>query len=577
MKKNKKLVIAIVIIIVLILIVGVALAFVMKKNNKDAFFESVSQLFDSENGFIDNRIENYNQKKTSNPFENTGKITFNVPTEGMDTKTADEINNTFNISFMGNIDAPNQKAEELVKINYDKDNNFPILYKKSGDIQAIKLSKITPKYLGLDFSKNINIIPFAELNGEKLNSFEITQSEKNKIKTEYLQIIKDNLEDKNFTKITTEESNGYVLEISNKQLQDLIVKLIERLKQDDEFLEKFSLTADSLDSVLDNINLNEGKTIITIYQKNQKVNRIILELDDFMKIDVKKLENDNELSYDISLTFGQENSNIIAKAVIGFTGLDSLETVNENYNIGIDFNGYSYTYNIENEVNFTDDIEIKDFADKEYVDINTLSQTNQVKLLQAIADRFNKINNELIQKVKADPEDFWYNLVPKYYAPKIDADEFDYSLDLDNDEDDDENTISNTTNTTENTTNTTSNTINTTNTATSSNTTNTTTNINETSDENLAKSFTETEKNVFNSKYEKYKGDEVEGSKVKQLIMNIIANNMADEERQIKVTGDVTLTGNEVPDSIETTKKYSVEFKKSKEGYVNEAVIKEVE
>lgn len=564
MKKNKKLVIAIVIIIVLILIVGVALAFVMKKNNKDAFFESVSQLFDSKNGFIDNRIENYNQKKASNPFENTGKITFNVPTEGMDTKTADEINNTFNISFMGNIDAPNQKAEELVKINYDKDNNFPILYKKSGDIQAIKLSKITPKYLGVDFSKNINIIPFAELNGEKLNSFEITQSEKNKIKTEYLQIIKDNLEDKNFTKVTTEESNGYVLEISNKQLQDIIVKLIERLKQDDEFLEKFSLTADSLDSVLDNINLNEGKTIITIYQKNQKVNRIILELDDFMKIDVKKLEQNDELSYDISITESQASLNIIAKAVIGFTGLDSLETVKESYNIGIDLNGESYTYNVENEVNFTD-VEIKDFADKEYADINKLSQANQAKLLQTIMDRFNKINNELMKKAKINPDNFWYNLVPQYYVPETDSNKYDSSLDIEekdneNEEDDETSQTSDTSDSTETTKKT----------ATDSNSTST----DNDSDENLAKSFSETEKNVFNSKYEKYKGDEVEGSKVKQLIMNIIANNMADEERQIKVTGDVTLTGNEVPDSIETTKKYSVEFKKSKEGYVNEAVIK---
>jgi hypothetical protein len=56
--------------------------------------------------------------------------------------------------------------------------------------------------------------------------------------------------------------------------------------------------------------------------------------------------------------------------------------------------------------------------------------------------------------------------------------------------------------------------------------------------------------------------------------MSIIANNMADEERQIKVTGDITLTGNEVPDSLETSKTYSVEFKKSNDGYVNEAVIK---
>lgn len=560
MKKNKKIVIAIIVVAVLILVVGIALAVVLKNNNKEEFFKYVAQIFDSENGFIDKRIENYNEKKASNTFENIGKMTFNVPTEGMDTKTANEINNTFNISFMGNFDNENQKAEELIKINYDNENNFPILYKKIGDVQAIKMSQIIKKYLGTDLSKNGKIIPNIDLND--LNSLELTESIKNKLKTDYLQIIKENLQDKNFTKVTTADSNGYVLEISNQDLQEILNKLVEKLKQDDEILDKFNLTYDSLDLIINNINLNEGKTIITLYQKDQKVNRIILELDNFIKIDIKKLEQGDELSYDISLTLSQANNNILAKAVVGFTGLDSLETVNENYNIGIDLNGYSYTYNIENEVNFTD-VEIKDFADKEYTDINKLSQANQTKLIQAIMDRFNKINNELMKKVKIDPENFWYNLVPKYYAPKIDADEFDYSLDLEdkddeNEEDDDE--TSQTSDTTDSTKKI----------ATDSNSTST----DNDSEENLAKSFSETEKNVFNSKYEKYKGDEVEGSKVKQLIMSIIANNMADEERQIKVTGDVTLTGNEVPDSLETSKTYSVEFKKSKEGYVNEAVIK---
>lgn len=563
MKKNKKIVIAIIVVAVLILVVGIALAVVLKNNNKEEFFKYVAQIFDSENGFIDKRIENYNEKKASNTFENIGKMTFNVPTEGMDTKTANEINNTFNISFMGNFDNENQKAEELIKINYDNENNFPILYKKVGNKQAIKMSSILKKYLGTDLSENGKIIPGVDFNINDLSSLELTESIKNKLKTDYLQIIKENLQDKNFTKVTTADSNGYVLEISNQDLQGILNKLVEKLKQDDEILDKFNLTSDSLDLIINNINLNEGKTIITLYQKDQKVNRIILELDNFIKIDIKKLEQGDELSYDISLTLSQANNNILAKAVIGFTGLDSLETVNENYNIGIDLNGYSYTYNIENEVNFTD-VEIKDFADKEYTDINKLSQANQAKLIQAIMDRFNKINNELMQKVKIDPENFWYNLVPKYYAPKRDADEFDYSLDLedkdDENEEDDEDEASQTGDTTDSTKKT----------ATDSNSTST----DNDSDENLAKSFSETEKNVFNSKYEKYKGDEVEGSKVKQLIMSIIANNMADEERQIKVTGDVTLTGNEVPDSLETSKTYSVEFKKSKDGYVNEAVIK---
>ncbi len=690
MKKNKKIVIAIIVVAVLILVVGIALAVVLKNNNKEEFFKYVAQIFDSENGFIDKRIENYNEKKASNTFENIGKMTFNVPTEGMDTKTANEINNTFNISFMGNFDNENQKAEELVKINYDNENNFPILYKKVGNIQAVKLSPIVKKYLAvkdldimgmlnmggssslstgssaatngssatkaadakkradlgagkdavaidtqtilLDLYSSGNTQPSAEDIADKFLSHqynsdyatittkkemtedsvgtinivsnedktyaiigtvsktgkidwkeefgtyntEETELAENVDKAEntdkvdlkkriadYLQSIKPMIDEKDITKVSSSDSSGFSLEISNEKLIQIIGIILDKMSYEDKLISDDALSYYKLS--FSNIIPEDGKVIVTIYQNDEKTNRICIEVSDHFKMDVKKLVQNDELSYDISLTLSQTNNNILAKAVVGFTGLDSLETVNENYNIGIDMNGYSYTYNIENEVNFTD-VEIKDFADKEFTDINKLSQANQAKLLQAIMDRFNKINNELMKKAKINPDNFWNNLIPKYYAPKRDADEFDYSLDLEDEDKDEENEEDD-----EDEASQTGDTIDSTKkTATDSNSTST----DNDSDENLAKSFSETEKNVFNSKYEKYKGDEVEGSKVKQLIMSIIANNMADEERQIKVTGDVTLTGNEVPESVETSKTYSVEFKKSKDGYVNEAVIK---
>lgn len=692
MKKNKKIVIAIIVVAVLILVVGIALAVVLKNNNKEEFFKYVAQIFDSENGFIDKRIENYNEKKASNTFENIGKLTFNVPTEGMDTKTANAINNTFNISFMGNFDNENQKVEELIKINYDNENNFPILYKKVGNKQAIKMSSILKKYLGMenfdpiksylqlysggvqlanqannakkmstmrsakdavhviqheiqinaydkvyvkeedkgldieqilkeelskaDFQANGVTITYTESDegigvikivldednsyysignidskgnlkwqdnygtgqstdedldddglDEKSADNDISASDTKQLIEKSIQSIKEVIDDNSITKVTTNDSEGFSINISSDKLKEIIGIVIENLKSEEKLLNKYNLNENMLDLIKNSLaqySTSNGNTTITVYQSNKKVNRIIIELDSTIKIDVKKLEQNDELSYDISITESQASLNIIAKAVIGFTGLDSLETVKENYNIGIDLNGESYTYNVENEVNFTE-VEIKDFADKEYADINKLSQANQAKLLQTIMDRFNKINNELMKKAKINPDNFWYNLVPQYSVPETDSNKYDSSLDIEekdneNEEDDETSQTSDTSDSTETTKKT----------ATDSNSTST----DNDSDENLAKSFSETEKNVFNSKYEKYKGDEVEGSKVKQLIMSIIANNMADEERQIKVTGDVTLTGNEVPESVETSKTYSVEFKKSNDGYVNEAVIK---
>ena len=78
------------------------------------------------------------------------------------------------------------------------------------------------------------------------------------------------------------------------------------------------------------------------------------------------------------------------------------------------------------------------------------------------------------------------------------------------------------------------------------------------------------------SKYGKaYEGDNVRGATVKSLIMNVIANNMVDDGRKIEVTGDIKLTGDEVPDSVETSKYYKVKCTMGSEGYINKVDITE--
>lgn len=566
MKKNKKIIIAIIVFAVLILAVGIALAVVLKNNNKEEFFKYASQIFDSENGFIDNKIEKYNQKKSSESFENTGKITVNVPTDDIDSKTANVINNSFNISFMGNVDEPNQKIEQLFKINYDKDNSFPILYKKVEDVQAVKLSKIMKKYLGMDFSED-NQLSSIGIDTNMLNSFEFTAEEKEKIKNEYLPILKNNVEEKNFSKVSTSDASGYVLEIQNDKLQEILVKILDKLKEDNQLLAKFNIKANWIDMLINNLKLNDGKTSITVYHKDKKLNRIIIELDN-IKLDIKKIELEDELSYDINVTSSNNNNDILAKVVIGFSGLNSLENVNETYSLGIDLNGNSYTYNIENSVNFTD-VEIKDFKENELVDLNKMSQENLAKNMQTIIERFNAINIELMEKASIKPENFWNNFVPKFNTSaniddEDDEDDEDEANELLTDKDDKEEEEETSEEDKEEKTESEENKENDSSKKTSES-------------DGLASAFSETEKKTFNSKYTAYEGDEVKGSNVKTLIMQIIANNMADEERQIKVTGDVKLTGNEVPESLDTSKTYAVTFKKSDDGYVNEAKIAENE
>ena len=70
--KRKILIIAIVVVILIAVAIGVVLALTktdFMKSNKDLFFKYASQMFDNENGFGDNRLEQYNEKQKNTVYE----------------------------------------------------------------------------------------------------------------------------------------------------------------------------------------------------------------------------------------------------------------------------------------------------------------------------------------------------------------------------------------------------------------------------------------------------------------------------------------------------------------------------
>lgn len=147
--KRKILIIAIVVVILIAVAIGVVLALTktdFMKSNKDLFFKYASQMFDNENGFGDNRLEQYNEKQKNTVYENYGKITANISSENIDEKTLKKIND-LNISFVGNIDNASNSAEELIKINYSDNVNFAFNVKKVDDSYGIKLNKVAKQYL----------------------------------------------------------------------------------------------------------------------------------------------------------------------------------------------------------------------------------------------------------------------------------------------------------------------------------------------------------------------------------------------------------------------------------------------
>ncbi len=122
-----------IILIVVILILGGVFAYLyfgtdLLKTNEQLFFKYLGQLVESENGFIDNKLTEYTNKKMTGKYEDNGKFSVNIDMTGMDEDMLTTVND-FNITYSGKIDNTARKNEQEISINYSDDVNFPVKYK----------------------------------------------------------------------------------------------------------------------------------------------------------------------------------------------------------------------------------------------------------------------------------------------------------------------------------------------------------------------------------------------------------------------------------------------------------------
>ncbi|MBR3255765.1 MAG: hypothetical protein IKF97_06130 [Clostridia bacterium] len=582
--KNKKLLIIIIALAVLILIVGTVFAFVATdifKSDKDLFFKYASQLLDNEKGLLDNKLEQYNQKKINSKYEFLGNFSADIDSESLDDNALRGVEN-LEISFAGNVNNILEQAESLVKINYSSNSNFPILFKKSNGLVGIKLNDVVKKYLavkeneiqslqnkaGINIPFPINSIDFSNIN---------TSNQDNGIKDKYIKIIKDNLEDSKFSRVKGMNSEGYCLEISNEKILDILVKVLDNLKDDSQALDKlyysFGLVYNKEDveatiQYLSSLKVNEGKSRITIYQKDGKLNKIEIQFNDLVNITITKTSTDNDVNYN----FYAETQNYSISFDAKYSGLNTLQSVDEKYSLNLTM-GDSYTYNVENTVNFTDEIEIKDFTEDEYSDLNKMNKEQLTKLFDALTKSIDIVNKQKLELAELNGQNPLLSLLPDFSklfvttSSSTDLEDLSTYKEL---EDSNNNEV---VEKNENTSNNNNNELNT-NTNSNSIDTNNNTNTNNSSS-NIVENMEKVEKESFNARFTQYEGNNVRGATVKSLMMQIIATNMADEEKQIKVTGDITLNGDEVPSNIVATKTYTVKCSTGIDGYVNSVEVLE--
>lgn len=416
--KNKKIIVILIIVLaVIILITGGLLVYFTTdifRGNKELFFKYITQIGQTDNGFIENNIKTYYEKKKTNSYTNEGSFT--VTAQDPSVTNLDNLN-TFNISFSGQIDNTNSKTQENISINYSDSVTFPIIYRKIGNQVGLQTDYVGSKFINVETDKINNLqgdetesiqgINNMVTDVEQIKNISISQEELNP----YMNIFQNISEDK-FSNVNDSNGTGYVLTLNGDELKDLLVQILEGLKNDQATLDKLNgyikqirnsanITTNNIDELIQNIKnsnelSNENFSVI-VYKKSGKTSKIVLSLNE-VKIDVQKTVNNNNVQYDISIDLNYNNENLKITGKVNYDGLDG-QNVKETYELGLESGAKVYNYKIENNVSFTDSVAVEDFTTDNSMVLTNYDEETVNNFLIAVEQRIAEVNTEQMQQL----------------------------------------------------------------------------------------------------------------------------------------------------------------------------------
>ena len=454
--KKKSIGLVIIILIILIILVGCftyAYAFTDAfKSNKQLFFKYLGQTLDEENGLFNSKIENYLDKKSNGKYENEGELKVNVSDlEGVEQSVMDNVNN-MNIKYSGKIDNTNQNIEGNITVNYNDDVNFPVNYKYVNDTLGIQTDYISKKYIGIE---NKNLKEFAEKFGitdvenvpdkielDKSTTNKLTADEKKQLNDKYVEIVKEIADKKEFSKTQENGMDKLSVNITNQEIKDLMIKLLETLKDDKDVMSKLdsiyneyggvlkkaeNLAQDSvgseestsstkdnsletdIQSLIDELNkaeIQDGTSEIAVYKIGKVFSGLSLKMDND-EVKLLKENTQDSIKYTLNIVSDDSVEGLsIEKGemnlVVNYKNIQQ-STVNEEVTADVidksDDKEQKISYSLNTTNKFSDDISIDDFKDDEIQKLNEQDGSYIANLLIKVIQRIQDVNTEQMDKI----------------------------------------------------------------------------------------------------------------------------------------------------------------------------------
>lgn len=279
--------------------------------------------------------------------------------------------NTENQSSSENLNESNNKEQNIMEVEYIKnDNNYGIrfsdLFKQYLLVEKNNLKDLFRK-IGYSEQELENVPDSIEINDITLSDIKFTEDEIKQLSEKYSEIINKKVSKEKFEKnskqvITINEknitTNAYILKLTNEELNNLYVDLLESLKQDEIILNKIESIQNKINSI--NINSSESKDLKESFAE---------EID----LQIEKINKTNIGNQETKIIVYENSGKTIRTAIQG-----------KDYEINFDYINTQDEKNIElivkkDEIE-TYNIKLKKDKDGIKLDIYSNDETNPIKI-----------------------------------------------------------------------------------------------------------------------------------------------------------------------------------------------------
>ena len=437
--RNGIIIMTVLIILILLLFVFLYFCTDTLKTNKQLFFKYASQLIETEGAKSENNIQAFYNKKQEMPYENEGKFDFTIDLEE-ETNEQIDIANDFVINFSGKNDKANKKTEQNIELKYSDDVSWPLIYRQDGDVYGIQTDYVSSQYVAVE---NNNLKEFAEKIGisdtsdipdkieftNEMANIEYSPEELKEIKERYVSILENQLREDQFQNQKNEDGSiSYILTMTNEELKNLLIAILNELKTDEVVLNKINdillkINTESEDNII------ETEDIEAIIQDLQKLEteegqmQLIVTKKDSSLISMEFKQNDNiiqltkndqgdNVNYTITINVkfdtGLSATDKIGAKIyfsVGYSGLNELNNVKENYELEIEAltndeeQAGKYTYQFENTVNFVDSIDIEGLNEENAMILNNYESEQIQNFIGQLTQRIVDVNTEQMQSI----------------------------------------------------------------------------------------------------------------------------------------------------------------------------------